>query len=201
VNIKDEERVLVVPTPVFHALGLFHGFTPEVDRYLPALLDAAHLRYLRRGDAETDPTFKQLIPYVVLRWRDSVFHYTRGAAGGEARLRARRSIGIGGHVSAEDGTPDANAYTVGMRREVEEEVILDSAFTERTIGLINDDRTPVGQVHLGIVHMFDLEQPRVERREDALAEVGFTPLADLRGRQDEFETWSQFLLAALGDPP
>ena len=196
-SARDEERVLVVPTPVFHSLGLFHGFTPEVQRYLPALLDAAHLRYLRRGDAETDPTFKQLIPYVVLRWRDRVFHYTRGAAGGEARLRARRSIGIGGHVSAEDGTPDATAYTNGMLREVAEEVIVDSAYAERTVGLINDDRTPVGQVHLGIVHVFELDEPRVERRDDALAEVGFATLTDLRARRDEFETWSQFVLDAL----
>jgi predicted NUDIX family phosphoesterase len=197
VSTRDEERVLVVPTAVFHSLGLFHGFTPDVDRYLPALLNPTHLRYLRRGDAETDPAFKQLIPYVVLRWRDRLFHYTRGASGGEARLRSQRSIGVGGHVSADDGTPDSNAYVAGMRREVEEEVIVDCPFTERTIGLINDDRTPVGQVHLGIVHVFDLHEPRVERLEDALADSGFELLTDLRPRRDEFETWSQFLLDAL----
>jgi predicted NUDIX family phosphoesterase len=197
VSARDEERVLVVPTSFFHSLGLFHGFTPDVDRYVPALLNPVHLRYLRRGDAETDPTFKQLIPYVVLRCHDRLFHYTRGASGGEVRLRSQRSIGIGGHVSADDGTPDASAYIAGMHREVEEEVTLGSRYTERTIGLINDDRTPVGQVHLGIVHVFDLHEPRVERREDALAEAGFAQLADLRPRRDEFETWSQFLLDAL----
>ena len=192
-SAKDDERVLVVPTQVFHALGLFQGFNPEIDRYLPALLDPAHLHFLRRGDAETDPSFKQLIPYVVLRWRDQLFHYTRGAAGGEARLRAKRSIGVGGHICVEDG-PVETAYRAGLRREVAEEVALGCAYEERPLGLINDDATPVGQVHLGIVHVFDLAEPRAERREAALAEAGFARLSDLRERRDEFETWSRFLL-------
>ena len=192
---KDDEQVLVVPTPVFHALGLFQGFSPDIGRYLPALLDPAHLRFLRRGDAENDPSFKQLIPYVVLRWRDQLFHYTRGAAGGECcgcgrvRIDRRRRP----HLRAEDG-PAETAYRAGLLREVAEEVGLGCAYEERPLGLINDDATPVGQVHLGIVHVFDLAEPRVERREAALAEAGFARLSDLRERCAEFETWSRFLL-------
>jgi predicted NUDIX family phosphoesterase len=193
VSARDDERVLVVPTPVLHALGPFQGFSPEVERYLPHLFDPVHLRFLRRGDAENDPRFKQLIPYVVLRWRDQLFHYTRGASGGEARLRALRSIGVGGHVCDEDGSAD-NAYRWGLLREVAEEVELGCDYEERPIGLINDDATPVGQVHLGIVHVFDLAEPRVERREAALDGAGFAPLSRLRERVAEFETWSRFLL-------
>jgi predicted NUDIX family phosphoesterase len=193
VSSKDEERVLVVPTPVFHSLGLFQGFCPDVGRYLPALLDPAHLRFLRRGDAETDPSYKQLIPYVVLRCGDRLFHYTRGAAGGEARLRALRSIGVGGHICAEDG-PAATAFGAGMLREVAEEVTIGCDFRERPIGLINDDATPVGQVHLGIVHVFDLAEPTAQRREAALASAGFAALDELRMQRNEFETWSGFLL-------
>ena len=74
----DVEHVLVVPTGVFHGIGLFHGFSPEVERYLPRLLDPAHLRYLARPEAENDPSFKQLIPYIVLRWGEQLFHYRRG---------------------------------------------------------------------------------------------------------------------------
>jgi hypothetical protein len=77
---------------------------------------------------------------------------------------------------------------------VEEEVHFDSPYTERCIGLINDDRTPVGQVHLGIVHVFDLAEPNVRRRETVLTRAGFSPLTELRRQADEFETWSQFLL-------
>ncbi|HEY7155326.1 MAG TPA: phosphoesterase, partial [Gemmataceae bacterium] len=186
--------VLVLPTARFHALGVFQGFCPRIADYLPALLEPAHLHYLSRGPAETDLTFKQLIPYIVLRCRDRVFCYTRGSAGGEARLRELRSLGIGGHICAEDGELSADPYRAGLLRELEEEVFLDTTYTERIIGLINDDRTPVGQVHLGIVHVFDLAEPKVRHREEALAEGAFAPLEQLRRQCQEFETWSQFLL-------
>ncbi len=97
---KSAERVLVVPTRVLHEAGLFQGFSPRLEHYLPRLLDPAHLTYLPRAEAETDPSFKQLVPYVVLRWRDEVFHYTRGKRATETRLQALRSIGVGGHISA-----------------------------------------------------------------------------------------------------
>jgi predicted NUDIX family phosphoesterase len=77
---------------------------------------------------------------------------------------------------------------------VSEEIYLDSPYAERAIGLINDDRTPVGQVHLGIVHVFDLEQPAVRQREDALTESGFASLDQLRENLSQLETWSQLLL-------
>jgi predicted NUDIX family phosphoesterase len=194
VSDKFAERVLVVPTSRFHALGVFQGFCPRIADYLPAMLDPAHLQYLPRRLAEDDPNFKQLIPYVVLRWRDSVFSYTRGQAGGEARLRALRSLGIGGHICAEDGEASADPYRVGMLRELEEEIDLHSTYKERTIGIINDDRSPVGRVHLGIVHIFDVAEPNVHHRDEALAEGAFASLKQLRQLRDEFETWSQFLI-------
>jgi predicted NUDIX family phosphoesterase len=191
---KSAERVLVIPTAVFHQLGVFQGFRRAAAAYLPRLLDPANLSFLPRRQAEDDPSFKQLIPYVVLRWRDEAFHYTRGAAGTETRLRALRSIGVGGHIGAEDVTGAGDPYRTGLLREVAEEVDLQSRYAERVAGLINDDCTPVGRAHLGVVHVFELEEPRVRRRERALAGSGFAPLAELRRERERFETWSQFLL-------
>jgi predicted NUDIX family phosphoesterase len=191
---KGAERVLVVPTRVLHEAGLFQGFSPRVEHYLPRLLDPRHLRYLTRAEAETDPTHKQLIPYAVLRCGGEVFSYVRGAGGGEARLRALRSLGVGGHVCAEDAGPDGDPYRAAMLRELAEEVHLDSPCSERCLGLINDDSTPVGQVHLGIVHVLELERPAARGREESLSRAGFAPLEELRRLRAEFETWSQFLL-------
>ena len=191
---KSAERVLVVPAAVFHAAGVFQGFSPAADHYLPRLLDPAHLSYRPRGEVETDPTYKQIIPYVVLKWHDQVFAYTRGKRATETRLHARRSIGVGGHICAEDAGLFETPYREALVRELAEEVHLDSSYGERCVGLINDDATPVGQVHLGIVHIFELEQPSVRRREQALTRAGFAPLAELRQQLDEFETWSRFLL-------
>jgi predicted NUDIX family phosphoesterase len=195
---RPEERVLAVPTAVLHEAGAFQGFTPRTDHYLPRLLDPRHFRWLPRSAAEADPTHKQLIPYVVLRWRDQLFHYRRGKAGNEARLRALRSVGVGGHVSSEDAVTAAVPYREAMLRELAEEVYLDTPYAERCLGLINDDGNAVGQVHLGIVHVFDLAEPRARRREEALAEDGFAALTELRQCRDEFETWSRFVLDALG---
>lgn len=195
---KLAERVLVVPAAVFHAVGAFQGFSPDVDRYLPRLLDAAHLSYRPRSEVETDPSFKQLIPYVVLKCGDSVFHYARGQRGTESRLRALRSVGVGGHISQDDSNLFGDPYREGMLREVAEEVYLESAYAERCVGLINDDSNAVGQVHLGIVHVFELDEPKVRRREQILTRSGFAPLADLQRQRDEFETWSQFVLDVLG---
>jgi predicted NUDIX family phosphoesterase len=193
-----EEHVLVVPTARLQQLGVFQGFCPRIETYLPALLDPAHLRFLPRSAAENDPSFKQLIPYIVLRCGTQVFHYTRGQAGGEARLRALRSLGVGGHISDADGDLTGDLYRAGMQREIGEEVDLSCAYTERMVGLINDDATPVGRVHLGVVHVFDLAEPQARRREEALTACGFAPVAELRRHQEEFETWSQFLLGSDG---
>jgi predicted NUDIX family phosphoesterase len=186
--------VLAVPTAVLREAGLFHGFTDRVEYYLPRLLEPARLCFLPRDEAEHDPEYKQLIPYLVLRHDGLVFHYQR-VAGGEKRLATRWSVGIGGHVSSDDGDL-AGAYQRGLLRELAEEVELHGGYRERCVGLINDDRTPVGQVHLGIVHVLDLERGQVGLREKALAGGAFESPARLRLQIEAFETWSQFLLEA-----
>ncbi|MFN4258056.1 MAG: phosphoesterase [Gemmataceae bacterium] len=192
----SQELILVVPTATLERLGLFQGFCADVERYLPRLLAPDQIRYLPRAAAEHDPRFKQIVPYVVLRWQDQVFHYTRGRGGAEKRLHARRSIGVGGHVHLEDQTHTC-PYRQAMLREIEEEVFLDSRYTERCLGLIHDDRTPVGQVHLGVAHVFELDEPRVRRREAVLTHSGFAPLTELHHQREEFETWSQFVMDVL----
>jgi predicted NUDIX family phosphoesterase len=75
-----------------------------------------------------------------------------------------------------------------------EEVELGSSFREQAVGLINDDSSAVGAVHLGIVHIYDLNSPEARLRDPALTAGGFAPLSDLRAQRGDFETWSQFLL-------
>lgn len=202
------EQVLVVPTARFHELGHFQGFCREADRYLRGLLSAEHLSFRPRAEVEQDPGFKQLIPYVVFQYRGpdgqpNVFHYRRGKGQGENRLHSKRSVGIGGHIASTDAADlDANdAYLRGMRREVEEEVVVEAPYRQRCAGLINDDQTDVGKVHLGVVHLADLEQPAIRPRESDIAECGFAPIADLLDDLGDFETWSQICLRALFAEP
>ncbi|HEV3146737.1 MAG TPA: phosphoesterase [Gemmataceae bacterium] len=194
---KSHERVLGIPTERLRQAGIFQGFRAFDSDLFAFLLDPQHLEYRLRGPAEEDPSFKQLIPYVVLRYSSLLFHYTRGGKGAEKRLRALRSIGIGGHISADEDSAASDPYRAGMLRELSEEVEIQTTFRESMFGLINDDSAPVGQVHLGVVHLLELAAPKVSPKEDAIALPGFAPLAELQAATGEFETWSQFVMAAM----
>jgi predicted NUDIX family phosphoesterase len=193
------ERVLVVPAAEFDRLGRFQGFSSEADRYLNALLVPELASFRARSEVEDDPSFKQIIPYVVFRSEGLIFTYVRGKSGGEARLRRLRSLGVGGHVAEADaeGRGTVEAYELALRRELDEEVEVRSPGLMTCLGLINDDSNPVGLVHLGVVHLFDLDRPEVTPREDALADPEFVKLEDLPTLRDQFETWSQICIDAL----
>ncbi len=200
------ERVLVVPTELFHGLGHFQGCNADVDRYLGELLDPKNTTYRPRHEVENDPSFKQLIPYVIFCYSDasagqSVFQYTRGTGQGEGRLHSKRSVGIGGHISITDATGAGGPYDQGMRRELEEEVAINTPYTDHRVGLINDDETEVGRVHLGVVHRFQVERPAVEPRESEIIESGFRPVDELLADLDGFETWSRICLEAMFGRP
>jgi predicted NUDIX family phosphoesterase len=193
---KVDERVLVVPSAELDRLGRFQGFSPDAERYLSALLVPELMQYRWRSEVEDDPGYKQIIPYVVFRCAAVVFCYTRGKSQGEARLHKLRSLGVGGHVSEADaeGRKSLEAYESAMRREIDEEVEVASPGQVRRVGLINDDATPVGRVHLGVVHLFELEQPRVVPREAGLADALFLSLSNVWTIRQEFETWSQICI-------
>jgi predicted NUDIX family phosphoesterase len=198
------ERVLVIPTKLFHQLGYFQGFSSDVDRYLSDLFSPRNTSYRPRREVEQDPGFKQLIPYVIFTYTDAenklnVFQYTRGTGMGEGRLHRKHSVGIGGHISLIDADPNLNSspYEEGMRRELAEEVEINTPYTSKCVGLINDDQTEVGRVHLGVVHLFAVERPTVHSRETDLLESGFRPVADILQDLEGFETWSQICLRAL----
>lgn len=201
------ERVLVVPTELFRRLGYFQGFTADVDRYLEVLFSPEHTSFRPRHDVEVDPGFKQLIPYVIFQHRDdqgrrTVFQYTRGTGQGEGRLHRKRSVGIGGHISVLDanGGQGRDPYKEGMQRELDEEVAIDTPYTAQCVGLINDDETEVGRVHLGVVHLFDVHRPNVRPRESEIIESGFRPVDEILADLSSFETWSQICATALFGP-
>lgn len=203
-SVVATEKVLVVPTALFRELGYFQGFTDQVAKYLPRLLEGDQVEYLPRGNMEQDPSFKQLIPYVLFRWIDDegtihLFEYQRGSGMGESRLHAKRSVGVGGHISSLDAAAgrSEHVYREGMRRELDEEVAVDTPYDETVAGLINDDQTEVGQVHLGVVHLCDVREPRVRPREADVLDAGFRPVGDILGRLDQFESWSEIVVRAL----
>ena len=195
------EQVMVVKTDLFHSCGYFQGFCAETEKYLSTLFDSANTQYLPRDQMEEDPGFKQLIPYCIFQHTDAennihVFQYTRGNGGGETRLRAKKSVGIGGHISTLDSNDDS-PYDEGMRRELEEEIDIACQYDQELVGLINDDQNDVGKVHLGIVHVFKVHEPNVSARETEISDAGFRPANEIIADLESYETWSQICLKAL----
>jgi predicted NUDIX family phosphoesterase len=195
------EHVLVFESKLLDALGRFQGLSTAVEHYLPVILEEKNNRFVPRGLAEHDPGLKQLIPYVIFRCNDEIFHYVRGKEAGESRLQAKGSIGIGGHIQPEDldlFSSPRTFYLAAAAREVAEEVRVEARHQESIVALINDDSTAVGQVHFGIVHIWDLDKPRVRRRERQITRSGFVPVGRLKERRDALENWSQLCLSVLG---
>lgn len=194
-----EEHILVIQRGLFDRLGAFEGFQPDSQRYLNAILAPGANFFLPRPAAETDPSHKQIIPYSIFHHRGKYLIYTRGCKSGEKRLVAKQSIGIGGHINPHDEREDslaATTYFNGVEREIDEELRITGTHSQRVIGLINDDSNEVGQVHLGVVHLFDLETDDVQSNEDAIQDIGFRTLDELLALES-LETWSRICVEHL----
>ncbi|MFD2255941.1 hypothetical protein ACFSSA_04560 [Luteolibacter algae] len=190
------EEVLVVKRALLEEIGMFEGLRADgVDDAVAALLeDDAHF-FMDRAQAEEDPSHKQIIPYCIFKCGEKVLHYTRGKAGGENRLHAKLSIGVGGHINPIDmldGRKGAAAYYSAVQREIDEELEILCDYEMRIVGLLNDESNPVGEVHLGVVHLVELESEEVSSREDALTDLSWATIEELNEELSErLETWSQ----------
>jgi len=196
----SEENVLVIRRSLFDQLGSFHGLSFEPQKYLDAFLSRGNNFFLPRSEAEINPAYKQIIPYAVITFEDSVAYYVRGKKAGEQRLVAKGSIGIGGHMNETDESLfalDEEAYRAGVEREVNEEIKIATTFEDRIVALLNDDTTEVGRVHLGIVHVFKLTEPKVQKREAMITGLTFLPKEELLARREAMESWSQICLDSL----
>jgi predicted NUDIX family phosphoesterase len=201
--MPQQEQVLVIERKVLEQIGLFNGLVFVLQRYLDKIFATGVPRFISRSIAEKDPSYKQLIPYVIMNCGDKYLTYVRGKRAGEARLVAKRSIGIGGHINPGDNevplfdTNFRKMYELAVEREVAEEVSVEANHTDRIVALLNDDSTDVGTVHLGIVHYWILDAPKVNRREQMITQLSFMTLADLHRLRDSMETWSQLCLDGL----
>ncbi len=194
------ENVLVIRRSLFDQLGSFQGINFESGKYLDAFLSRGNNFFLSRPEAENNPAYKQIIPYALIAFGNSVVYYVRGKKAGEQRLVAKGSIGIGGHMNEGDESLfalDEQAYRVGVEREVNEEIKIHTQFDDRIVALLNDDTTDVGRVHLGVVHVFTLAEPKVEKREAMITGLTFLTKEELVARRESLETWSQICVDSL----
>tara|TARA_B100000927_G_C16441088_1_gene459806 strand:+ start:638 stop:1267 length:630 start_codon:yes stop_codon:yes gene_type:complete len=198
----EDESVLVIKRELFDEIGTFQGISTEIDKYLPVFLNPINNFFIHRELAEDDPTHKQIIPYAIFKHGDKFLKYLRGKKSGEQRLASKSSIGIGGHINQDDfnsSSLEKDTYLTGIEREINEELIINCDYNNLPIALINDDSNDVGQVHLGVVHLFDLESDQVEAGEANIENLEFLSSDDLLREKDNLESWSQICVDHLDE--
>ena len=180
----SDEQVLVIPRAAIMADPGWLGVRSDnLDGFED--LVARDGRFVPRVQAEVDRRLKQVIPYLVLRDGPRYFLMRRTKAGGDARLHDRYSIGVGGHLNPGDGD-----LAGGLRREWREELAADFEPRFELFGLLNDDTTEVGSVHLGAVYIADSGGQPVAIRETDKLSGEFATTAEVAAVVDRMETWS-----------
>ncbi|HEX8154015.1 MAG TPA: NUDIX domain-containing protein [Thermoanaerobaculia bacterium] len=185
----SEQVMVVAREDLAPFLGERNLIRDDLDAIL-AVINERHF-FIDRPTAEVSPQFKQIIPYVVIRHGEELFLLTRTAKQTEARLHHKRSLGIGGHIN-----PDTPTLLGGLRKELEEEVFVgEHALT--FVGILNDDSTEVGRVHLGAVYVLDAATRDVRVRETEKMSGAWISRDALAQQREAMESWSQIVYSEL----
>lgn len=190
---KQNEQILVIErSKLFRSIPVWQGFcSVHYTDVVSSVLQNQH--FMQRAQAENDPQYKQIIPYVILRHENHLFVVQRRSTASEQRLASKSSLGIGGHLRASD-LINNNPFD-WARRELHEEIngihITQSTF----FGFINDDSNAVGTVHFGIVYLADLAHRNIKVNSEL--KHGQWHCVHTMPTYDHFEPWSQLVLSAL----
>ncbi len=179
------------------------GFYPCAQDEIIDHIEGAGLWLGPRPILEEDPTYRQTIPYVILQYQNKIVQYTRTSSGGEGRLHGRASIGLGGHIDLEDVIGDASKIdlrqTLGRAaaRELDEELGIVEFADKCWMGLLVDNDSAVGRVHVGVVGLWTLCSAPSGQFEEAIGDVSLKSLDELHSEKNRMETWSAMLLPHL----
>ena len=194
IPIKRDENILVVAREKLFQGGEFQGFMSVVsfDAYQAAILE--HCQFLPRSIMETDPRYKQIIPYLIFSHEDKFFLMQRTSVASEQRLKDKFLLGVGGHLRQEDMVkPDIATWA---HRELHEEIAYDGAYTMKPLGIINDERDMVGQVHIGFVFLVHAQEATFSVKSE-LKQGRLVTREEIVPFYDRLESWSQMVFDYL----
>jgi predicted NUDIX family phosphoesterase len=188
------EKVLVIKRADLPAAALVNGFSAE-DIDMDDLIPVA--TFIDRDLAEHDPTYKQIIPQIVVRnQKGEIFVVQRLKTQGESRLHGKHSIGIGGHINPIDSDSNTNLIVAGLFRELDEELDVDTNFVKsfHWIGTMNDDTNDVGTVHIAVVATITFDNAAdVKIKETDKMTGQFMTMDEAAKYYDNMENWSQII--------
>ena len=188
------EQVLVVKKALLSSLLEEKGLMTGKNESFFEIIMSYH-EFMPRSEAEENTDYKQIIPYVLLLRDDKIFAMRRLSKGGEARLHGLISLGVGGHIDLDEDGDSNDVLIQGMLREIREEVEIDGADGLCPVGVINDDTTAVGSVHLGLVYKMQVTDARI--RETEKLEGFWLSLLQAKELSPQMESWSAIALEAI----
>jgi len=191
---KPDEKILVIPTKTLFPTGAFQGFIPLADFKAQEQLIAQHQQFLWRSAMEQDPSYKQIIPYLVFTHDNKYFLMRRRSDASEARLKNKCSLGIGGHINQEDMAE--SSLVSWANREFHEEVSYQGLLKITALGMINDDSNAVGQVHAGFVYLLEGNSSNISIKSE-LKEGQLMSLDDMKPMYQQMESWTQLVFDYL----
>lgn len=192
-HMPHDEMILVVKREDIFPLVAWQGLQEVTNDYFLDIVRTKH-EFQPRSLMEQDPTYKQIIPYLIFNYEDKYFLMQRQAKATETRLQNKYSLGIGGHIRSEDIQGDDIAQWA--RREFDEEVSYTGNYTIKLIGILNDDSNAVGQVHIGFVYLLTGDSADIRIKEE-LKSGTLSTLEECYAVYDNLETWSQIVLSYL----
>lgn len=188
------ETILVVPTSsLWESLPYLEKglITYGVDRLSRLINDQGF--FVDRSEAEQNASYKQIIPYAMVRHMGSVFMLRRMRTQSEQRLHDKLSVGVGGHINPTEVPLGSDWVQEGLDRELAEELSVEPGVFKHLVGIINDDTTDVGRVHLGIFFELFTASLNVSVRETHKMSGDWVPSEELAQHYSQLETWSQIV--------
>lgn len=189
-----DEMVLVVKrAEIFAYYPAWHGLQQEPMHHIIEIIKSKK-EFQPRSIMETDPTYKQIIPYLIFKYNDQYFLMQRQAKASEQRLKNKFTLGIGGHMRQEDMQTDSIADWA--MREFYEEVAYTGTIDIQQLGILNDDSNAVGQVHLGLVLLLHGNSADISVKSE-LKSGQLLNLDELKPFYQDMESWSQLVCSHL----
>lgn len=200
--ISKTDTVLVFPSSILDDLGHFHGIRKDYQIYENALLNDKISTFLPRLEVEMNPKYKQIVSYVIVRYKNMLLRYTRGVVTNVGQfLHGEYSLGFGGHVEYEDWnllSMSDVGYRNSVLRELKQEIEIDLDFVGEinfsTIGILNDDSSALGRCHIAFIHLLTLDSPEFKKGEKSINDIKWVPIESLGDEFSGYEYWSKLCI-------
>lgn len=108
---------------------------------------------LDRDIAEYD--YRQIIPYIVVKKEDSYLLLKKLNKQTEKRLHGKYSLGVGRHINPDPSNKHENVIMSDLYKDLNEVISIKEPFKLNFSGVINNQTSDIGKVHVGFLYILE----------------------------------------------